>query len=307
MIVGGGSHGLATAYYLRQRGITDVAVLEKSYIGSGAAGRNTTILRSNYKTPEGARFYDASREALRGAVAGARLQPAVLAVRPPDARPHRPRDVRHGQPRRGQPPDGHRLAAHRPRRGPGARAGDGRRPTTPRIRSSARSTTRRAGSSATTRSSGASPAAPTRAAPRSTPTPRSRASSAPTGASTRVRTNRGTVKAGVVLNCTAGWSSLISDMAGVPAADHDAHPAGVRDRADEAAARRGDRVLADARLHLADRPRRVPHGRGDRAVDDLPDAGHAELPAGGQPPHARAVPAARARAPAAGVGRACAT
>src|SRR6185437_15949516 len=61
VIIGGGSHGLATAYYLaREHGITDVATLEKSYIGSGAAGRNTTILRSNYKTPEGARFYDAS-------------------------------------------------------------------------------------------------------------------------------------------------------------------------------------------------------------------------------------------------------
>lgn len=60
VIVGGGSHGLATAYYLTQRGIANVAVLEKGYIGSGAAGRNTTILRSNYKTPEGARFYDAS-------------------------------------------------------------------------------------------------------------------------------------------------------------------------------------------------------------------------------------------------------
>ena len=60
VIIGGGSHGLAAAYYLAQRGITDVAVLEKGYIGSGAAGRNTTILRSNYKTPEGARFYDAS-------------------------------------------------------------------------------------------------------------------------------------------------------------------------------------------------------------------------------------------------------
>ena len=61
VIIGGGSHGLATAYYLaRNHGITDVCVLEQSYIGSGAAGRNTTILRSNYKTPEGARFYDAS-------------------------------------------------------------------------------------------------------------------------------------------------------------------------------------------------------------------------------------------------------
>jgi sarcosine oxidase, subunit beta len=66
VIVGGGSPGLATAYYLRQRGITDVVVLEKSYIGSGAAGRNTTILRSNYKTPEGARFYDASIKLYEG-------------------------------------------------------------------------------------------------------------------------------------------------------------------------------------------------------------------------------------------------
>ena len=61
VIVGGGSHGLAIAYYLaRDHGITDVCILEQGYIGSGAAGRNTTILRSNYKTPEGARFYDAS-------------------------------------------------------------------------------------------------------------------------------------------------------------------------------------------------------------------------------------------------------
>ena len=61
VIVGGGSHGLAAAYYLQKdHGIRSVAVLEKRYIGSGAAGRNTTILRSNYKTPEGAKFYDAS-------------------------------------------------------------------------------------------------------------------------------------------------------------------------------------------------------------------------------------------------------
>jgi sarcosine oxidase subunit beta len=60
VIVGGGAHGLATAYYLSQLGVRNVAVLEKGYIGSGAAGRNTAIIRSNYKTPEGARFYDAS-------------------------------------------------------------------------------------------------------------------------------------------------------------------------------------------------------------------------------------------------------
>jgi sarcosine oxidase subunit beta len=66
VVVGGGSHGLAAAYYLAKRGITDVAVLEQGYIGSGAAGRNTTILRSNYKTPEGARFYDASLKLYEG-------------------------------------------------------------------------------------------------------------------------------------------------------------------------------------------------------------------------------------------------
>ena len=66
VIIGGGSHGLATAHYLREHGITDVAILEKRYIGSGAAGRNTTILRSNYKTPEGARFYDASVKLYEG-------------------------------------------------------------------------------------------------------------------------------------------------------------------------------------------------------------------------------------------------
>jgi sarcosine oxidase, subunit beta len=61
VIVGGGSHGLATAYYLaKHHGITDVCILEKSYIGSGASGRNTTIVRSNYRTPEGAAFYGES-------------------------------------------------------------------------------------------------------------------------------------------------------------------------------------------------------------------------------------------------------
>jgi sarcosine oxidase, subunit beta len=67
VIIGGGSHGLATAYYLaKNHGITDVAVLEQSYIGSGAAGRNTTIIRANYRTPEGAEFYRRSVELYEG-------------------------------------------------------------------------------------------------------------------------------------------------------------------------------------------------------------------------------------------------
>jgi sarcosine oxidase subunit beta len=61
VIVGGGGHGLATAYYLaKEFGIRDVAVLEKGYIGSGNVGRNTTIVRSNYMLPGATEFYDFS-------------------------------------------------------------------------------------------------------------------------------------------------------------------------------------------------------------------------------------------------------
>jgi sarcosine oxidase subunit beta len=67
VIIGGGSHGLAAAYYLaKNHGITDVALLEQSYIGSGAAGRNTTIIRANYRTPEGADFYHRSVKLYEG-------------------------------------------------------------------------------------------------------------------------------------------------------------------------------------------------------------------------------------------------
>ncbi len=62
VIVGGGVHGLAAAYELAKRGVKRVAVLEKSYIGAGASGRNTTIIRANYRTPEGVAFY---KESLR--------------------------------------------------------------------------------------------------------------------------------------------------------------------------------------------------------------------------------------------------
>jgi len=61
VIVGAGVHGLATAYYLgSQHGIRRVALLEKGYLGSGNSGRNTAIIRSNYRTPEGIPFYQAS-------------------------------------------------------------------------------------------------------------------------------------------------------------------------------------------------------------------------------------------------------
>src|SRR5260221_1376238 len=64
VIIGGGSHGLATAYYLAtHHGITNVAILEKSYIGSGAAGRHTTIIRGHYPPPHGAAVYQQNVEA----------------------------------------------------------------------------------------------------------------------------------------------------------------------------------------------------------------------------------------------------
>ena len=67
VIIGGGGHGLAAAYYLaRDHGISNVAVLEKGYLGGGGTGRNTAIIRSNYLTPEGARFYQTSVDLFEG-------------------------------------------------------------------------------------------------------------------------------------------------------------------------------------------------------------------------------------------------
>jgi methylglutamate dehydrogenase subunit A len=67
VVIGGGGHGLATAYYLaKEHGITNVAVLEKSWIGSGNAGRNTTIIRSNYLLPGNERFYEWSMKLWEG-------------------------------------------------------------------------------------------------------------------------------------------------------------------------------------------------------------------------------------------------
>lgn len=67
IIVGGGGHGLATAYYLAKvHGITNVAVLEKGWIGGGNAGRNTTIIRSNYGLDGNAPFYELSMKLWEG-------------------------------------------------------------------------------------------------------------------------------------------------------------------------------------------------------------------------------------------------
>ena len=215
VIVGGGSHGLAAAYYLRQRGITDVAVLEKSYIGSGAAGRNTTILRSNYKTPEGARFYDQSVKLYEGlsqelnfnllfsqcghlTLAHSDRSMFVMANRAEvnrlagiDSRLVGPEEVKRLAPAMDvsehatypilgalyHPPGG--IIRHDAVVWGFARGAD---------------------------------AGGAEIHPYTEVTGFERSN----GRIDAVRTNRGTIGAGQVLNCTAGWSTLVADMAGVP-------------------------------------------------------------------------------------------
>src|SRR6056297_2322894 len=67
VIIGGGGHGLATAYYLaKEFGLRNIAVLEKGWIGSGNVGRNTTIIRSNYMLPGNEPFYEMSLKLWEG-------------------------------------------------------------------------------------------------------------------------------------------------------------------------------------------------------------------------------------------------
>ncbi|KAB2911258.1 MAG: FAD-dependent oxidoreductase, partial [Dechloromonas sp.] len=67
IVIGGGGHGLATAYYLAKNfDITNVAVIEKGWIGGGNAGRNTTIVRSNYLLPGNIPFYEHSLKLWEG-------------------------------------------------------------------------------------------------------------------------------------------------------------------------------------------------------------------------------------------------
>jgi sarcosine oxidase subunit beta len=214
VIVGGGSHGLATAYYLAQRGITNVAVLERSYLGSGAAGRNTTILRSNYKTPEGARFYDRSVKLYEGlsedldfnvlfsqcghlTLAHADRAAFVMADRAEvnglmgiDSRYITPDEVRELAPAMRVTPDAEYPIVGALYHPPGgiirhdavvwgfARGAD-------------------------------------RGGVELHPNTEVLGFERTNGRIDAVRTSRGTIGAGVVLNCTAGWSSLVSDMAGV--------------------------------------------------------------------------------------------
>jgi sarcosine oxidase, subunit beta len=66
VIIGAGVHGLATAYYLARSGVTDVAVVDQGYVGGGNSGRNTAIIRANYRTADGVPFYDESLKLYEG-------------------------------------------------------------------------------------------------------------------------------------------------------------------------------------------------------------------------------------------------
>ena len=67
VIIGGGGHGLSTAYYLaKNHGLTNIAVLEKGYLGGGNVGRNTTIVRANYFLPGNQEFYSHSLKLWEG-------------------------------------------------------------------------------------------------------------------------------------------------------------------------------------------------------------------------------------------------
>ena len=82
VIIGAGVHGLAAAYYLaRNHGITNVAVLDRGYLGGGDSGRNTAIVRSNYLTPEGVRFYNRSVKLYEELASESEFQRDVLAAR----------------------------------------------------------------------------------------------------------------------------------------------------------------------------------------------------------------------------------
>ena len=177
MIVGGGGHGLATAYYLAtQHGMTDIAVLERGWIGGGNMGRNTTIIRSNYLWDESAAIYEHSLKLWEGLseelgydILFSQRGVLNLAHNLHDVR----ESVRRVEANRLNGVDAEWLDTDGVRRGLPDHRDVARRRATP---CSARPTSRAAGSPSTTTSPGATRAAPTRSASTSSRTARSRGS-----------------------------------------------------------------------------------------------------------------------------------
>lgn len=104
VIVGGGGHGLATAYYLaKEHGITNVAVVEKGWLGGGNTARNTTIVRSNYLWDESAHLYEHAMK-LWEVCPRLELQRHVLPARRLQPVPYPAGHARLRAPRKRQPP-----------------------------------------------------------------------------------------------------------------------------------------------------------------------------------------------------------
>ena len=109
VIVGGGGHGLATAYYLaKEHGIRNVAVLEKGWLGGGNTGRNTTIIRSNYLCDESAALYEHALKLWEGLSQELNYNVMYLAARRDDAGAQRARRAGVQAPRPRQPAARHR-------------------------------------------------------------------------------------------------------------------------------------------------------------------------------------------------------
>ena len=103
IVIGAGGHGLAIAYYLAARhGVKNVCVLDKGWLAGGNTARNTTIIRSNYLTPEGVEFYEEVCRAVPRTIDRARHQSDVFGARPLHARPHRRGNAYGALARRGQ-------------------------------------------------------------------------------------------------------------------------------------------------------------------------------------------------------------
>ncbi|MGC2414938.1 MAG: FAD-dependent oxidoreductase, partial [Stellaceae bacterium] len=101
VVIGGGGHGLATAYYLaKEHGIRDVAVLERGAIGLGNTGRNTTIIRSNYLWDASAAIYEHSLKLWEGLSAELNFN-VMLSQRGVLNLAHSEADIREGQRRPG--------------------------------------------------------------------------------------------------------------------------------------------------------------------------------------------------------------
>ncbi len=305
IIVGAGGHGLATAYYLaKEHGITNVAVLEKGWLGGGNTGRNTTIIRSNYLYDESAGIYDHAVKLWEGLSQELNYN-VMYSPRGVMMLAHNVHDVQVLQaPRPRQP------AQRRRQRMADAGRGEGFLPAAQHfagmraIRWWARRCSGAAARPAMTRSPGAMRAAHRRAASTSSRIARSPASAA--GRTARSPASRpragfiGAKKIGVV---AAGHTSVLMEMAGVrmPLESYPAAGAGLR--AGQAVLPLRRHVQHGACLHLAVRQGRTGHRRGHRPVHVL----FADRRAAHHQPHARRdlrdVPDVRAHEDAALLGR----